>query len=112
AADSLLNRTDYAYVEVPQLHKAFIFGGKNNIGTILTTAMRTEDSPATVTTDKLDYHPGEIVMITGTGFAAGETVKLTLVRDRVPTGDGITDTVILNATADVNGSFTNSDYHV
>src|SRR5204863_180468 len=31
---------------------------------------------AAVTTDKGDYHPGEIVHISGSGFAAGETVQL------------------------------------
>src|SRR5712691_9237565 len=34
---------------------------------------------ATVTTDKVDYQPGDTVVITGTGWQAGETVALTIV---------------------------------
>ena len=33
-------------------------------------------SAATVATDKSDYHPGETVTVTGSGWAAGETVTL------------------------------------
>ncbi|HXF48904.1 MAG TPA: HYR domain-containing protein [Verrucomicrobiae bacterium] len=34
---------------------------------------------ATVTTDKMDYHPGDTVIITGSGWQAGETVLLEIV---------------------------------
>ena len=33
---------------------------------------------ATVTTNKQDYVPGEIVVVTGSGYLAGETVTITL----------------------------------
>lgn len=44
---------------------ALLFLGFNNTGL-----------GQTVTTDKLDYAPGETVMITGTGFLPGETILL------------------------------------
>ncbi|MDH3244300.1 MAG: hypothetical protein OEM26_06770, partial [Saprospiraceae bacterium] len=36
---------------------------------------------ATVTTDKDDYYPGETVLITGSGWEAGEDVRLHIVSD-------------------------------
>src|SRR5882724_10361854 len=39
---------------------------------------------ATVTTDRLDYPPGDTVIITGSGFTPGETVTLQVLHD--PTG--------------------------
>src|SRR5262245_66248130 len=38
-------------------------------------------TPATIITDKSDYHPGERVTVTGSGFQAGETITLTFVED-------------------------------
>ncbi len=37
---------------------------------------------ATVTTDKPDYHPGDVVVITGTGWAPGELVDITITEDK------------------------------
>jgi hypothetical protein len=110
AADSLLNRSDYALVKLAGLNKVLVSGGKNSQGETLKSSMTFAESEATVTTDKLDYLPGETVIISGAGWEPGETVKLTLVRDRVPTGDGQTDTIILEAVADADGKFVNRDY--
>ena len=63
------------------------------------------DSGATVTTDKTDYLPGEMVVISGSGWAAGETVSLTLRQE--PAGHADTQ---LSATADEYGNFVNKDF--
>ncbi|WP_460389948.1 MBG domain-containing protein, partial [Algoriphagus aestuariicola] len=60
---------------------------------------------ATVTTDKLDYIPGEYVIITGAGWQPGETVTLHIAEDPKPA------TCILphdmTAVADANGNIYN-----
>ena len=55
-------------------------------------------SGATVSTDRLDYHPGERVTVNGAGWSAGETVTLSFAENpfidgphvftTVATGDG------------------------
>ena len=60
---------------------------------------------AVVTTDKDDYAPGTPVVITGTGFGAGETVTLLLHED--PT---IEPDFSFTATADQNGGFVFSGF--
>src|SRR5688572_17728151 len=39
---------------------------------------------ATIATDKEDYAPGETVLITGTGFSPGETVRLQIIHITPP----------------------------
>ena len=60
---------------------------------------------ATVTTDKTDYQPGETVVISGSGFAAGESVSLTLTEDPAKHPD-----TQLSATADEYGNFVNKEF--
>jgi Domain of unknown function (DUF5011) len=60
---------------------------------------------ASVTTDKTDYNPGETVVISGSGFAAGESVTLTLHEDPARHAD-----TTLNANADEYGNFVNKDF--
>jgi hypothetical protein len=60
---------------------------------------------ASVTTDKTDYQPGETVVISGSGFAAGEAVRITLSED--PAGHPDTQ---LSAAADEYGNFVNKDF--
>lgn len=62
---------------------------------------------ATVTTDKADYTPGQIVHIAGTGWLPGETVELLLHEDPQTHDD-----IILYAEADANGDISNSEYTV
>ncbi len=45
---------------------------------VMIGAISTVASAATVTTDKPDYAPGEVVVITGTGWLPGETVSMIL----------------------------------
>ena len=40
-----------------------------------TFAVNAQSGPATITTDKEDYVPGEYVIITGSGWEPGETVS-------------------------------------
>src|SRR3954471_3072305 len=67
---------------------------------VLITQSGANTGGAVVTTDKDDYAPGTPVVITGTGFGAGETVQLTLHED--PT---IEPDFSFTATADQNGGF-------
>src|SRR5438552_366298 len=64
-------------------------------------------SAATVATDKADYHPGENVVITGSGWEPGETVVLILHEEPQLDPD-----LQLTAFADENGDFTNTDFSV
>src|SRR5947208_7632068 len=64
-------------------------------------------SAATVATDKGDYSPGENVVITGSGWAPGETVVLILHEEPQLDPD-----LQLTAFADGNGDFTNADFSV
>ncbi|WP_276501163.1 hypothetical protein, partial [Terrimonas pollutisoli] len=59
---------------------------------------------ATVQTDKLDYYPGDYVIITGAGWTSGETVELHIVSDC-----GCTDEV-LTAIADAGGNIHNNQF--
>jgi hypothetical protein len=72
---------------------------------VLVTMEAGNSGGALVKTDKADYAPGETVTITGSGWQANETVKLTLHMD--PLRDADTE---LTATADGNGNFTNTDF--
>jgi hypothetical protein len=60
---------------------------------------------AIIATDKDDYAPGEVVTITGSGWAAGETVHLTLTEDPVKDGAHEWDVV-----ADADGKFTDQSF--
>src|SRR5439155_10999767 len=62
-------------------------------------------SAASVTTDKSDYHPGEVVTITGAGWQPGEAVSLVIHEEPTTFGD-----VALSAVADASGHFANTDY--
>ncbi len=70
---------------------------------------------ASVTTDKADYHPGEIVQVSGSGFMAGETVRLQVTHVGPVLGPlkGLLDMLApheghdpWNVTADTNGNIT------
>lgn len=62
---------------------------------------------ATVTTDKTDYQPGETVVITGSGWTAGETVRLNIHRESSDGAD-----VALSAVADEYGNILNREFAV
>ena len=59
----------------------------------------------TVYTDKSDYQPGEVVIIEGDGWGAGEQVKLEVDHSTITHGN-----TVLYATADVNGHIRNDQF--
>ncbi len=61
---------------------------------------------ATVQTDKADYHPGEYVVVTGSGWQAGENVELKFI-DGLCAGPHLFTTL-----ADGSGLISNSDFLV
>ena len=61
----------------------------------------------TLATDKADYSPGETVYISGSGFAPGEVVELT-----ITCSDEVHASVHLTSTANSTGSFVNSSFVV
>src|SRR5712691_3070856 len=65
--------------------------------------------PATVRTDKSDYFPGDTAFITGSGFAAGETVWLQVVHTD-GTAEGGVGHDPWPVGADADGSFTSTWY--
>ena len=68
---------------------------------------RSAGNAATITSDKPDYHPGQIVTLTGTGWKPGELVTIVMVVDPVTHAS-----VTLTAVADDAGNFTNHSYVV
>ena len=62
---------------------------------------------ATVSTDQSDYSPGETVMITGTGFAPGESVQLQVLNLTDPSDNG-PEHDPWTVTADTNGNISTS----
>lgn len=62
---------------------------------------------ATIGSDKDDYSPGEIVILTGSGWLAGETIEIEMVEEPLTH-----ENVILTSVADADGNFTNNDYLV
>lgn len=76
-------------------------------GSPATPAAAAGDNDATVTTDKTDYQPGETVIITGSGWAAGETVRLAVRRESSEAADAN-----LSAVADEYGNILNREFTV
>jgi hypothetical protein len=75
---ALLDRADQSITELPSHNQALVAGGINSAGEILKSAMLVKSSSASVTTDKTDYAPGQIVTISGSGFQPNEPVQLSL----------------------------------
>jgi len=79
--DAARDREEHTITEVPQAGMAVVLGGVNSDGVALDSAVVFNSSGATVTTDRLDYQPGDIATISGTGWQAGETVNIILHED-------------------------------
>ena len=97
-ADPLFDRENHTITELGS--QALVAGGSDSSGNALGTNSLYNSSDATVTTDKLDYAPGETAVISGTGWQAGETVDVILHEDP----HTITERR-QTATADANGNF-------
>src|SRR2546426_995697 len=79
-------------------------------GFIFAVAVLTLATPAfaqTVTTDRSDYHPGNIVSIIGNGWVRGEIVTL-VIRENPATNPDVS----LSVTADAGGNFETEDFTV
>ncbi len=93
--------------ELPGLNKALGAGGTDSNGNATNVATIYDSSPASVTTDVLDYPPGTPVIITGRGFQPNELVDLTFHEDpHVNTENPHVFTV----QADANGNFVFDQY--
>ncbi len=77
--DALLNRSGHTITELSD--QALVVGGANSSGTVLSSISTLASSSASITTDKLDYQPGETVLISGRGFQPGETVRVKIHED-------------------------------
>jgi hypothetical protein len=77
--DALLDRENHTITELGA--RALVTGGRNTAGEALNSFALLNSSAATVTTDKLDYSPGQTAIISGTGWQGGETVNIILHED-------------------------------
>src|SRR5688572_32328860 len=97
-ADALLDRVGHTITELSG--QALVVGGENSSGAVLGSFSVLGSSSASITTDKMDYAPGETVAISGRGFEPGETVRVKIHEDpHTPQERGF------DAVADANGNF-------
>ena len=96
--DVLLDRENHSITELD--NQALVAGGANTTGNALSSLTVLDSSDATVTTDKLDYQPGQTAVISGTGWQSGELVEMFLHEDPHTTAERRVMT-----TADANGNF-------
>ncbi len=96
-------------VKTPGMLKSSLLPDGSDFRFVFATAQNPVPSAiitATVMTDRQDYHPGEVVNISGTGFEPGETISLRVVHAY---GDGDDDTSPAHqpwyVSADLNGDF-------
>jgi hypothetical protein len=102
--DPLLDRTGHTITELNG--QALVIGGANSSGVVLGSTSVLASSGASITTDKMDYAPGETAHISGRGFQPGETVRLKIHEDpHTPQERG------LDVVADADGNLT-GDYVV
>lgn len=80
-SDVLLDRSGHTINELPGTHEALVAGGTNSSGIVLDSSSILASSPSSITTDKLDYAPGETVNISGRGWQPGEIVRLRIHED-------------------------------
>lgn len=104
-ADASLDRSSHTTTEIPQSNMALVAGGVNGVGQTLRSVAVLTSSAATLTTDKIDYGPGEVVTVNGTGFTPDETVTLTLHEEQAVHADRT-----FTAVADAAGNFVNTDF--
>ena len=102
---ALLDRADHSITELPSRNQALVAGGMNSGGQILNSAKVVNSSKASVTTDKTDYPPGEIVTISGSGFQPDEQVQLSLHEFPEQYPD-----IVFSAVANQNGNFLAKDF--
>jgi hypothetical protein len=103
-ADPLLDRSGHTITELGG--QALVLGGVNSSGVVLSSSAVVASSAAAISTDRMDYAPGETAHISGRGFQPGEVVRLKIHEDpHTPQERGF------DATADAEGNFS-GDYLV
>ena len=102
---ALLDRADQTITELPSQNKALVAGGINSAGQILNSASLVNSSSASITTDKTDYAPGQIVTITGSGFQPNEQVGISFHEFPEEYPD-----VFFSAIANQQGSFVTAEF--
>src|SRR6266540_631293 len=93
--------------ELPGSNKALGAGGTDSSGNATSAATIYDSSPASVTTDVLDYPPGTPVIIAGRGFQANESVSLTFHEDPHVNSE---NPHVFTAQADASGNFVFDQY--
>jgi hypothetical protein len=97
-SDPLFDRSGHTITELNG--QALVLGGVNAAGATLNSSAVVGSSSAQITTDKMDYAPGEIARISGRGFQPGETVRVKIHEDpHTPQERGF------DTTADADGNF-------
>jgi hypothetical protein len=103
-ADAIFDRSGHTITELNG--QALVLGGANSSGVVLSSSALLLSSEASISTDKMDYAPGETAHIVGRGFQAGEVVRVKIHEDpHTPQERGF------DATADADGNFS-GDYLV
>jgi alpha-D-ribose 1-methylphosphonate 5-triphosphate synthase subunit PhnH len=96
--DELLDRSGHTMTELGG--QALVIGGVNGAGAFLSSSASVASSSAAISTDKMDYAPGETATISGRGFQAGEVVRVKIHEDpHTPQERGF------DVTADADGNF-------
>src|ERR1051325_8545026 len=102
--DSLLDRSGQTITELGS--SVLVVGGADSGGAVLSSSSVLASNTSAISTDKMDYAPGETAHISGRGFTAGETVRVKIHEDpHTPQERGF------DIVADADGSFT-GDYLV
>ncbi|HUF02732.1 MAG TPA: kelch repeat-containing protein [Aridibacter sp.] len=99
SGDAEFDRSGHTITELGG--QAIVAGGANGAGSALNSFAVYASSDASVTTDKLDYQPGDTALISGFGWAAGETVDIIIHEDPHTHTERR-----LTAVADSEGNFT------
>jgi uncharacterized repeat protein (TIGR01451 family) len=105
--DSLLDRTRETITELPGTNQALVAGGIDSNGNTLGSASVLNSSPASVTTDKLDYAPGTPAIVTGHSFQPNELVDLIFHEDPHTSTELAHEFTVQ---ADADGNFTFAGY--
>ncbi|MFN2404596.1 MAG: Ig-like domain repeat protein, partial [Pyrinomonadaceae bacterium] len=105
--DPLFDRSGHTITELNG--QALVIGGANSSGTVLNSSSLVGSSSAAISTDKMDYEPGEIAHISGRGFQPGETVRLKIHEDpHTPQERGFE--VVADSTGNFSGEYVVMDY--
>src|SRR6185503_1012747 len=108
-SDTLLDRSGHTISELTGSNQALVAGGANSGGSVLDSIAVLSSTTASISTDKMDYTPGETATISGRGFQPGEVVRLKIHEDpHTPQERGFDDTA--DADGNFSGEYVVQDY--